>query len=91
MQFNEVEYRVKLETMLYNHSLNKGLTKQGLDTYCEEVRHYTETLFGPFSISLLPFIQKPENICKLTIYVSPMNDKFNFQYDYHFEIALNSG
>lgn len=91
MQFNEVEYRVKLETMLYLQSMNKGLTKPGLDAYCAEVRKFTEEKFGPFSISILPFIQKPENICKLTIYVSPINDRFNYQYDYHFEIPIKSG
>ena len=88
MQFNEIEYRVKLETILHTHSLNKGLTAKGMDEFMKEVRYYTESLFGPFSIHLLPFIQTPDNIWKLTIYVSPYGDKYNYQYDYHFDIAV---
>jgi len=91
MQFNEIEYRVKLETMLYQHTQRQALTKHELYQLVHEVKTYTEGLLGPFSVSVLPYFHSSNHICKLIIYVRPNQEKFNLQNDYYFDIFLKSG
>jgi len=88
MHFNEVEFRVKIETLLYQHSHNQGLSSEGMVAFTKEATHYTESLFGPRSIVICPFCQRPEYIWKLTIYVSPDVQRYNCQYDFHYDIPM---
>lgn len=88
MQFNEVEFRVKLETLLYQYSSNQGLSSDGLKAFTNDVTNYAESLFGPHSIIICPFCQRPEYIWKLTIYVSPDVHRYNCQFDFHYDIPM---
>lgn len=86
MQFNEEQFKAELETILYKHSHGNGLTGEGMKAFTYEVEQYTQGLFGNQSIAICPLCQRPEYIWKIIIYVSPTNDSFSFQYDYHYDV-----
>ena len=80
MQFNEVAFRVKLESILFKHSLNKGLSIRSMNEFRDEVYTTVGNEFGLMSIVILPFCQRPENIWKIRIYFTPDKNRYNYQY-----------
>lgn len=88
MQFNELEYKTKLETMLAEYGMDNGVKFKEILKFKEELEVYTFDLLGPSSITVIPYLHRPDYICKLTIYISPSNEKWGCIYDFKYEIKV---